>query len=126
MGLPIRTLTIEVVGGPDQGRSCTAEGDAVTVGTADSNELRLTDPTVSRYHLELSRKGDRVAVADLGSTNGTAVGPALLERGTVAPGTVLSLGRTSLRVGTGPRAPSPSMTPEPWGRCEARAPPCAG
>ncbi|MCY0997893.1 sigma 54-interacting transcriptional regulator [Myxococcus sp. MISCRS1] len=102
MGLPIRTLTIEVVGGPDQGHTHTAEGETVTVGTAESNELRLTDPTVSRYHLELSRKGDRVAVADLGSTNGTAVGPALLERGTVAPGSVLTLGRTSLRVGDGP------------------------
>ncbi|ATB44883.1 sigma 54-interacting transcriptional regulator [Corallococcus macrosporus] len=102
VGLPIRTLTIEVLGGPDEGRAHTADGETVTVGTAESNELRLADPTVSRYHLELSRKGDRVAVADLGSTNGTAVGPVLLERGTVAPGTVLTLGRTSLRVGDGP------------------------
>ncbi|HYI02671.1 sigma 54-interacting transcriptional regulator [Hyalangium sp.] len=101
-GLPIRTLSIEVVGGPDQGKSYTAEGETVTVGTAESNDLRLTDPTVSRYHLELSRRGDRVAVTDLGSTNGTAVGPALLERGTVAPGSLLTLGRTSLRVGDGP------------------------
>jgi DNA-binding NtrC family response regulator len=101
-GLPIRTLSIEVVGGPDQGKSYTAEGETVTVGTAESNDLRLTDPTVSRYHLELSRRGDRVAVTDLGSTNGTAVGPALLERGTVAPGSLLALGRTSLRVGDGP------------------------
>ncbi|MBN1204081.1 MAG: sigma 54-dependent Fis family transcriptional regulator [Myxococcaceae bacterium] len=101
-GLPIRALSIEVVGGPDQGSSYTADGETVTVGTAESNDLRLTDPTVSRYHLELSRRGDRVAVSDLGSTNGTAVGPALLERGTVAPGTLLTLGRTSLRVGDGP------------------------
>jgi DNA-binding NtrC family response regulator len=101
-GLPIRTLSIEVVGGPDQGKSYTAEGETVTVGTAESNDLRLTDPTVSRYHLELSRRGDQVAVTDLGSTNGTAVGPALLERGTVAPGSLLTLGRTSLRVGDGP------------------------
>jgi len=101
-GLPIRALTLEVMGGPDQGKSYTADAETVTVGTAESNDLRLTDPTVSRYHLELSRRGDRVAVADLGSTNGTAVGPALLERGTVAPGTLLTLGRTSLRVGDGP------------------------
>ncbi|WP_224367316.1 sigma 54-interacting transcriptional regulator [Hyalangium versicolor] len=102
VGVPIRTLTIEVVGGPDQGLSHLADGETVTVGTAESNELRLTDPTVSRYHLELSRKGDRVAVTDLGSTNSTAAGTAFLERGTVAPGTVLTLGRTSLRVGDGP------------------------
>jgi DNA-binding NtrC family response regulator len=101
-GLPIRTLTIEVVSGPDQGKAYTAESDSVTVGTAESNDLSLTDPTVSRYHLELSRRGDRVAVTDLGSTNGTAVGPALLERGTIAPGTLLALGRTTLRVGDGP------------------------
>ncbi|WP_052518734.1 sigma 54-interacting transcriptional regulator [Archangium violaceum] len=102
IGLPIRTLFIEVVGGPDQGASHTAGDETVTVGTAESNELRLTDPTVSRYHLELSRKGDRVAITDLGSTNGTGVGTALLERGTVAPGTIVTLGRTSLRVGDGP------------------------
>jgi hypothetical protein len=41
VGLPIRTLTIEVVAGPDQGLSHTADGETVTVGTAESNELRL-------------------------------------------------------------------------------------
>ncbi len=101
-GLPIRTLTLEVVNGPDQGRSLETEGERVTVGTAEDNDLRLTDPTVSRYHLELRRRGDRVQVLDLGSTNGTGVGAVLLERATMLPGGVLSLGRTGLRVSDGP------------------------
>src|SRR5438046_1908887 len=97
-GLPLKTLHVEVVEGPDRGKAFTGETERVTVGTADDNGLRLTDSTVSRYHLELSRLADRVLVEDMGTTNGTEVGSVRLQRASVAPGTVLKLGHTSLRV----------------------------
>ncbi len=37
-GLPIRTLTLEVVSGADQGRTLETEGERVTVGTAEDND----------------------------------------------------------------------------------------
>ncbi len=100
-GVPVRTLRLEVLEGPDAGKQFDAQGEVTTVGTAENNDLRLTDPTVSRYHLELSCRGDRIRVADPGSTNGTLAAQVALERGTVPPGTVLRLGHTTLRVGEG-------------------------
>jgi len=100
-GLPVRTLKLEVVAGPDAGKVFASEGASATVGTAEDNDLRLTDATVSRYHVELRAKGDRIAVIDPGSTNGTQVGPAQLYRGSVPPGTRLDMGRTQILVTDG-------------------------
>ncbi|MBK7865273.1 MAG: sigma 54-dependent Fis family transcriptional regulator [Archangiaceae bacterium] len=100
-GLPLRALAVTVVEGPDQGKRSAALTERITVGTAADNELVLTDPSVSRYHLELSRDGDRVRVRDVGSTNGTQAGAVELDTGTVPAGTRLTLGRTTLEVTDG-------------------------
>jgi DNA-binding NtrC family response regulator len=97
-GIPITSLLLEVVQGPDAGKKLAATEDTITVGTAPGNNLLLSDETVSRYHLELTRKGDRIQVVDHGSTNGTRLGNAYLERATISPGSVLSIGRTSIKV----------------------------
>ncbi len=101
LGLPVRSLRVEVLEGPDLGRSATTGFETMTVGTAPQNDLVLTDETVSRFHLEVERRGDRIFVKDHGSTNGTAIGGALIERARILPGTVLKLGRTTLRIGDG-------------------------
>jgi DNA-binding NtrC family response regulator len=95
--LPVRSLAVEVTDGADAGARAT--GDTITIGTADGADLRLTDPTVSRYHVELRRDDHGIVVADTGSTNGTWVGAVRLERGHVGPGTVVRVGATSIRVG---------------------------
>ena len=100
-GLPLRSFALEVVEGPDKGKAFAGEGERVTVGTALDNDLVLTDPTVSRYHLELERATDRVKVSDVGSTNGTLAGGVLLGQGAVASGATLKLGHTTLKVGDG-------------------------
>lgn len=99
--LPIATLEIEVVEGPDTGQRSAAGAERLTVGTAESNDVILRDGTVSRFHVELTRRPDGVLVVDLGSTNGTFVGATRVERGVVAPGTRLRTGGTTLRVGDG-------------------------
>jgi len=101
VGLPVRTLSLKVVGGVDLGLSLADATDAVTVGLAEDNALRLTDPSVSRFHVELSRRGDKVWVKDLGSTNGTWAHGLSLSEAAVPPGTVLTLGQTQLEVGAG-------------------------
>ncbi len=92
----MKALAVEVIEGPDAGKR--ASSDRITIGTAPGNELLLTDPTVSRYHVELTRTGDRVQVVDHGSTNGTAIGGAIVERGAVPVGSVLALGNTKVRI----------------------------
>jgi DNA-binding NtrC family response regulator len=101
VGLPVRTLSLKVVGGVDLGLALSDATGPVTVGNAEGNSLRLTDPSVSRFHVELSRRGDRVVVKDLGSTNGTQVNGLLLTEAAVPPGTVLQLGHTQLEVSGG-------------------------
>jgi DNA-binding NtrC family response regulator len=93
----VRGLKVEVVRGPDAGRSARADGGAVTIGTAEDNALVLTDRTVSRYHLELTATDEGVRVEDLGSSNGTYLGTARIERATVPAGTELRIGDSSVR-----------------------------
>ena len=102
-GLPVRALTVEVLSGPDAGAREVAESETLTVGTAEGNDLVLSDPTVSRYHLELVRGSEGVRVVDHASTNGTLFEGARLETAMVPAGAVLGLGRTTLRVGEGNR-----------------------
>ncbi|MEM9073165.1 MAG: sigma 54-interacting transcriptional regulator [Myxococcota bacterium] len=101
--IPIDTLRVEVIDGPDEGLSFIAETETVTVGTAKGNDVVLTDPTVSRYHAELERTSDVVLVRDHGSTNGTLAGTVRIQNGSVPPGTKLRLGATTLQVGEGGR-----------------------
>jgi DNA-binding NtrC family response regulator len=101
-GRPIRALRVEVIAGPDEGQRYIADqGDTVTIGTAPGNDLVLTDETVSRYHLELRRKGDRVQIEDLGSTNGTRIGALHLERAVASAETTLEIGATTIRISDG-------------------------
>jgi len=94
--LPIRTLAVEVVQGPDRGARI--EGDVVSIGSAEGNGLRVTDPTVSRFHVEVGASGTSLRVRDLGSTNGTRVGAIRIERAEVPPDTVIEIGDTKVRV----------------------------
>lgn len=101
--LLVRALRASVVAGPDAGTAQLSSSDSLRIGTAPDNDLVLTDQTVSRYHLDLRRAGDRLLVVDLGTTNGTEIGPALLQHGSAAirPGTVVRAGQTDLRVDDG-------------------------
>jgi DNA-binding NtrC family response regulator len=89
------------VEGPDKGLSHASAAETITVGTATDSDLRLSDATVSRYHMQLQRRGDRILVLDIGSTNGIGLGQTLIERALVAPGTTLKLGHSSVRVDDG-------------------------
>jgi len=73
-------------------------GDTITIGTSEDNTLVLGDPAVSRYHLELRRTADGIAVIDLGSRNGTWIEGLRIDRATLPPGTRLRVGETILAI----------------------------
>lgn len=102
--LPVRGLTARVVSGVDQGKTAVSSGEVLAIGTDQSNTLVLTDPTVSRFHVELRRAPSRIEVIDLGSTNGTGISWALLRSDEVSiyPGAALDLGGTRVQVEDGP------------------------
>ena len=93
-----RRLLIEVTGGKAQGARWSEPRERCSIGSHPSNDLVLADPTVSRFHCEVSAEGERCRVRDLGSRNGTLAGEVDIENGSIASGTVLTLGRTRLRV----------------------------
>ncbi|MBN8616816.1 MAG: sigma 54-dependent Fis family transcriptional regulator [Deltaproteobacteria bacterium] len=99
--LLVKTLRADVLDGPDTGRLRVANSEELSLGTADANDLVLSDDTVSRFHLTLKRAEDGIRIVDQRSTNGTWIGAARLGEATVAPGTVVQLGRTRVRVTDG-------------------------
>jgi len=100
-GIPIRTLCVQVLEGPDTGKAHRAAGDTLAIGTADGNDLVLADDSVSRYHVELSRGRVGVRIIDCGSTNGTIVNGVTVAAGEAPAGCMLQLGRSKLRVTDG-------------------------
>lgn len=76
------------------------EKDVTTVGRGEGVDIALPDPSVSRLHAELVRRGPHVYVADLGlSSNGTRVNGRPVGRRVLADGDVLSFGAARARVG---------------------------
>jgi DNA-binding NtrC family response regulator len=59
-----------VIKGPDKGLSVELEGRTVVVGTDETCQLKLTDSSVSRRHVEFSGGPGGYRLRDLRSTNG--------------------------------------------------------
>lgn len=90
--LKVRRYVLTVVAGPDSGLEKTFETGTILIGTHENNDVVLTDPTISRYHLEIQARADGLRVTDQDSTNGTFLGKTRL-------GSVIVRGRTHLKVG---------------------------
>jgi pSer/pThr/pTyr-binding forkhead associated (FHA) protein len=87
-----------VRGGPDAGREQLLR-DRLVVGRSPSADLVLTDPTVSRRHVEVRIDGTTVVVEDLGSSNGTSVDGKTIETATrLGAGEQIHIGSTDLEV----------------------------
>ena len=71
-----------------------------TVGRGQGVDIRMDDPSVSRLHAELVRRGPYVYVVDLGlSRNGTRVNGRPIARRVLDEGDVLSFGTARGRIG---------------------------
>jgi len=85
------------------------ERGLLTIGRGQDCDLVLQDTQVSRRHAELRRHGDQWFLVDLGSTNGTFVGGALLrpnEACLLLPGIPVQIGDAQLTL---EEEPSPSL-----------------
>src|SRR5262245_61768141 len=100
----IGAIRCSVIEGPDRGASYTMAGERCSIGSHESNDLRLGDATVSRFHCELVRDPRGLRVRDLESKNGTAVDGTRVIDGFARDGSVLVLGGTWVRVELGPPA----------------------
>ena len=84
----------------DNGEVVSLRGEVTTVGRGRGVDIRLDDPSVSRLHAELVRRGPYVYVVDLGlSRNGTRVNGRPIARRVLSEGDVLSFGAARCRIG---------------------------
>jgi DNA-binding NtrC family response regulator len=70
----------------------------MTVGTAEGATMRLTDPTVSRFQLELEAVAEGIAIRDLGSRNGTTISGMRIREVIVEGAVQIDVGQTRLAV----------------------------
>jgi len=83
----------------DSGLMMPLREDVTTIGRGRSVDIHLTDPSVSRLHAEIIRRGPYAYVTDLGlSRNGTRVNGRLVARRVLEDGDVLSFGSARCRV----------------------------
>ena len=79
-----------------EGRRNVLSGDRVRVGRSRECDVVVSDPNVSRRHIEL-RRGERGwAAVDLGSTNGMKVNGRRLSHAELEPGDRITIGITDL------------------------------
>ncbi len=99
--LVLRAATLRVVSGPDDGACVALDLRRMRVGTAADNDLVLTDPSVSRHHLEFQVRDQGYQVRDLDSTNGSFFRGARISEAHLGAGAELRLGDSVLRIERG-------------------------
>ena len=71
-------------------------GRRILVGRAQTADLRIDDPRVSRLHARIEMRDDGVYVEDLGSRNGTMVNGVVTEGRRLAGGDEIRIGAASV------------------------------
>ena len=92
-------LALHIVHGPRQGEVFLVDKPYMLLGRGEDADIRIQDPTLSRHHVRFERSGSHVRVVDLGSRNGTYVGPTRLGRDKclLRSGEVLTMGNIQVR-----------------------------
>jgi len=97
----IAQFRLRVLQGPDAGLTFETRGERTVIGSHEAADLRLADPTVSRFHCEITVGAAGAVIKDLESRNGTVVNTVSVLAARLAPGSVLTLGRTQLHFEAG-------------------------
>ncbi len=95
--VPVRVKLL-VLSGQDVGTSHPLPVGSHRIGADPSCDIILRDRTVSRHHLTLEVREDRVKACDVGSRNGSFCEGMRFAEVEVLPGTVLKLGTTELKL----------------------------
>ena len=108
-------LCLEVMAGPDRGRSVVGEAKVLHIGSQEGNTLQLlNDDAVSRIHLQINNTTGGIQLRDLGSTNGSwLAGEIRITEALVPAGTVVRVGHSQVRINVLDEQVSESLSPLP-------------
>src|SRR5262245_34885242 len=90
----VRRLSFRVA----DGDVCTSTSDRTVIGTHESADIVLRDPSVSRFHCEVVLEDGRALLRDLGSLNGTIVDGTSVLAAHLRDGALVEIGRTRIHV----------------------------
>ena len=82
---------------PD-GTKITIDVDPVVVGRDGGAQIVIDDPEVSAFHCELRAVNEGILVKDLGSTNGTFVGPLRVRDAVITVASEVTVGRSKIAI----------------------------
>ncbi len=91
-------VRVERVAGKESSLVRAIDEDVFRIGSNDSNNLVLEDPTVSRFHCRVSRDGGGWRITDAGSKNGIRIGNLSILEAHVEGEIVVDLGDSRLRI----------------------------
>jgi transcriptional regulator with GAF, ATPase, and Fis domain len=89
---------LSVVGGPSVGAVHIIDLRDCRIGKAQANDVRLADPSASRFHCVIEWTPRGLLLRDLGSTNGTQVGGCFVQSAYLAPMVPIQIGASTLRL----------------------------
>jgi len=88
---------IVVFCGPELGNRYFLDRPKQTIGRSETADIFLEDWAISRRHVDLVVKGQRVVLYDLGSTNGTYVNAERVAKRELLSGDMIRIGQTVLK-----------------------------
>lgn len=111
----IGKVTLKLTSGPQAGLAMAFTGDRIEGGRGPANDLVLDDDAVSQSHFELVLGQDTVCLRDLGSTNGTWLGPARVREVWLPEKSVFTVGQTDIEIKSTRRMRVPVSRGEQFG-----------
>lgn len=108
----ITTFYLTHLAGPMASNRWESQGRQCSIGSHETNDLVIDDPTVSRFHCELIIEADGVVVRDLDSTNQTIVDGVAIREALLRGGSTITLGDTVLRFDPGVERRRIALSPQ--------------
>ena len=87
---------LAITDGPGKGMTVQLKAGRTTIGREQTNDIQISDASVSREHAAILSDGDELKIVDLGSTAGTTVAGQPVSGGKVGPGDVISIGQNKM------------------------------
>lgn len=92
--LPKSECVVETMGKPS--KTYNLNKDIIRIGAAPSNDIIITDETVSRHHAEIKKTKQGYLIRDLESTNGTFVGNVQVKEVYITAKSTIRVGQSKI------------------------------